>query len=73
MVYNNNSHHKMEQILISLNTSLDIDMHGSGLINRFWMKTSTKKYMTCIVELFPYLYDVCRPWHLQLSEMLGIE
>ena len=62
-----------EQILICLNASLVIGIHGSGLTNGFFMKPSTEKYPTCIVELIPYLYDVCRPWYRQMSEIFGIE
>ena len=62
-----------EQILMCLNASLVIGIHGSGLTNGFLMKPSTKKYPTCIVEFIPYLYDVCRPWYQELSTTLGIE
>ena len=61
-----------QQILMSLNASIVIGVHGSGLTNGYWMKPSSETHPTCIVEFIPYRYD-CRPWYKNLAELLDIQ
>jgi hypothetical protein len=60
----------IEQIRFSCGISLLVGVHGSGLTHVAWMKPSSEKQPTGVVEFFPYKYN-CRNWYEQCAKAFG--
>jgi hypothetical protein len=61
-----------EQLRFTCRVSLLLGVHGSGLIHVSWMKPSSQKHPTALVELFPYRYT-CRNWYEQCARTFGVQ
>lgn len=61
-----------EQIELISSASVLIGVHGSGLTNTLFMKPSSEKAPTALIELLPYGYH-CRNWFQKAANVASVD